>query len=1443
MPAIFLSHSNLDRKISDDIKSSLDRLGFERVFLDFDKGTGIGAGENWEKKLYEELARCHAIILVLTPNWFASKWCFVELCQARALGKIVLPINFEKVGEHFVLPEVQAVDLIDWSVDGLAKLEARLHDISNELARGFRLDRHRPPYPGIHAFEAEDAAIYFGRDDETRAVIERLEARRSQGGARFVILIGASGSGKSSLLKAGVLPQLARRRAHWVLLPHIRPEKTPLASLAKAIAQHVGDPKAWRSWHEKLGCENVKGEVEALLDDLRLGEARAATVLLPIDQFEELFTIATPEERAAFLRLLLTIFDPANDLSVMGIATGRSDVLQGLIEAGDLARVYETMPLAAMPLDRVSRIVEGPAAVAGLNIDHGLSEIIRHDVESSEALPLLAHALYLLHQRGVARHALTIAEYRTLGDADRRLNPIQNSIRLVADQAIGGLRPTDAELAALRDSFVPHLVRVRLYDGKRVRQPATRSKLPKESARLIQALVDARLLSTRVEESSDPNSTERESVVEVSHEALFKAWPILDEWLTGEHEFLSDLERIRNAHEIWDKAPAEQKSHALLHGLLLTRAREWVRRHAQRFVGRDMEDLATFIADSAEAQDAEHKRAEEQRKRAEEQEARARRMERRQARGAAVAAFVFAGIALFALWLYRESVTLRQTAETERQTAETQRQRAETERNQALITQSRFLVDLARQQYELKDYGTAIALSLEALSDARLPNSRPYVPEAESMLYQSVISLRERQNLIGHGESIRAASFSPEGDRAVTASFDNTARIWSVATGKTIATLQHGDHVEVASFSSDGKRVVTGSWDKTARIWDGITGERLKVLENHTEQINAASFSPDGRLVVTASNDYTARIWDAASGKELFTLKHDGWVNSAAFSADSKKVVTASHDKTARVWDASNGKELVRKDLEATVFSAAFSPDGNLFVTASWDKTARIWQTSDGTQLQILRHPDDSVLVAAFSPNGTQVVTAAGNKAYVWDAGTGTEIAKLLGHAEDKNIAAASFSHDGKSIVTAAGDMTARVWDAANGTEIAVLRGHEALVSAAAFSPNGRLVLTASDDHTARIWDGTTDGYISVLRGHTELLESAAFSPDGLFVVTASDDKTARIWNAGNGTLITSLEKHEGAVLAASFSPDGRRVVTASSDNKARIWDAAEPAVNPIELPHGDHVVAASFSRGGSRIVTGSLDKTARIWNAASGAEIKVLQEHTEPLMSANFSADGKLVVTASQDTTARIWDAESGKERVPLLGHENWVRTAVFSEDGKHVVTASQDNTARIWDATTGKTIAKLEHKDQDQVYSAAFSLDGQRVVTASWDSKARVWDLKGNILAELLGHTDRLQSAVFSPDGRRVLTASWDKTARLWDSVTGVEVGVLRGHDEKIRGATFSMNGRSVVTASDDRTARVWPIFATTQDLIDHARSIMPRGLSPEQRARFFLAAPKTQ
>ena len=385
-----------------------------------------------------------------------------------------------------------------------------------------------------------------------------LDARRVQGGAKLLLIVGASGAGKSSLLKAGVLPQLSRRRGRWLTLPPIRPERTPLEALAKAIAHHLGKPDGWAVWHRRLVGAQAIDALAGLIRDVRIGDDRAATVLLPIDQFEEIFTVTDGSECTAFVHLLATVLDPARNLPVMVIATGRADVLHGLLEQSALARMTETISLLPMPLDRVPRLIEGPAAVAGLAVEKGLSERIMRDVESPNALPLLAYTLHLLHARSAAEKRLSLDAYLALGDTNTRLNPVQNSVRLAADQAISGLAPTERELAALRDAFVPHLVRLRLDDARCVRQPASLSALPQQAHRLVKALIEARLLTARAENGN--------AVVEVTHEALFEAWPTLAAWLREEQSFLADVALIKAAYDVWKSVPDAEKPMALLRG-------------------------------------------------------------------------------------------------------------------------------------------------------------------------------------------------------------------------------------------------------------------------------------------------------------------------------------------------------------------------------------------------------------------------------------------------------------------------------------------------------------------------------------------------------------------------------------------------------------------------------------------------------------------------------------------------------------------------------------------------------------------------------------------------------------------------------------------------------------------------------------------------------------
>lgn len=1220
---VFLSHNGHDKPIVERIAEKLKRAGLE-PWLD---SWCLTPGGNWQMELAEGLRASAACAIFVGPSDLGD-WENQEIAVAldRAAKDptfrvflVLIPGLPEPFDPTALSPFVSTrtwVDLRKGIDDGRG-----FQSLVNAI-KGVPLGPEVPfepragvsPYRGLQTFDEEDAEFFFGRDADVQRLLEKLKT------TRFLAVLGPSGSGKSSLVRAGLLPTLRRESLpgsdRWKIVV-FTPGSHPLTALAGNLL----------GLHPDRGMSKTVDELSSdsrtlhLATSLALADRHAGErLVLLIDQFEEVFTLCRDEsEREQLFANLLYAASIPGGQSVV-VLTLRADFYHRCATYPELSQHVAAQQFLVSPIDPegLRQVVEEPARRAGLVFEEGLVATILDDVEHQPgALPLLEHALLELWERRRGE-MLTLEGYRESGGVARGIAKRADEIYMsftpeqqtIARRALLRLtQPGEGTEDTRRRATVAELIPV-----------AGEEQAVEE---VLRALVDARMLTT------SGSSQAGERWVDVSHEALIRGWPRLRGWLDEDRAGLLLHRRLTEASLDWERLARDEG--VLYRGARLEEALEW-REHNESALN-DLE--REFLA----AGEALRKR----------EQAASRRRLQLTLGGLAVALVLIGAGALYAL---RQS------------------QIAGKERDVAF---SRELAASANSQLA-NDPELSTLLAIEALDHRR-------TVQAEEALRLAVRELHPYIPLSGHNAPVLGAAFSPDGRLVATASEDGTAHTWSPETGQELsAFLGHTGPVNSVAFSPDGRLILTASEDRTSRVWDAATGEARTVLFGHEGRVNSAAFSPDGRLVATASHDRTARIWNVVTGEEVIAFSgHTREVNSAAFSRNGDLVVTASPDQTARVWDSGTGEQVVVFTRHRDpVLSAAFSPDGKFVVTASADGTARIWNAVTGEEKVVLLGHTAAVERAAFSSDGDLVITASEDRTVrVWEVATGEEVTALRGHTD--LVESAAFGADDRLVVTASRDGTARVWKL-GGQPTVTLRGHADELESAAFSRDGRFVVTASVDGTARIWDAATGKTLIELRGHEGEVKSAAFNNDSRRVVTGGEDTTARIWDATTGKTLLQLKGHEGEVEAVAFSSDGRRVVTASEDETARIWDAAT-GKTMVELKgHSDQVEAAAFSGDGTRVVTASSDDTANIWEASTGKKLTDFDEHEGDVEAADITRDGRFAVSGGDDKTVRVWEAATGEELIVFRGHTDELQSTMFRSDGRFVVSASEDETALIY-------------------------------------------------------------------------------------------------------------------------------------------------------------------
>jgi WD40 repeat protein len=1257
---VFLAHDSADRAA---VARIAERLRQERIEPWFDRWN-LTPGERWQPRIVEGLHASKGCAVLIGPSGLGD-WAREELAVAQdraakdpafRLFMVLLPGAPDPMDPSLAFLTTRTwVDLRDGIVDrdGFQDLIAAVTGVARRPDVVSKAESDVCPYRGLESFDAEHTAFFYGREGDTVRVLEKLRA------SRFVAVIGASGSGKSSLVRAGVVPALAQGALPgsdaW-LRRIFTPGARPLSMLAAQLARVFGE-ESMALTLDRLGDDErtLDLAVSVGMADRPPGER----LVLVVDQFEEVFTLCSDDrERDAFLsNLMHAAAIPGG--RVMVLIAMRADFYHHCATHDQLRGMVAAQQFLVGPLraEDLRRVIEEPARQVGLEPEAGLVETILDDIAGRPGtLPLLSHVLLELWnaRRG---QMLTLEAYVANGGVEGALAARAN----LTYESLGPEGQAIARRVLLRltqPGEGTEDTRRRAAMTELVTAPAERPAV--ES--VVEALARERLVTVGTDEVSGAET------VDVTHEALIRGWPLLQAWINEDRELLRAHRRLSEAAAEWEESGHDD---ALLYrgGRLAI----WQDRGLDALNDLERRFLTTSRERESRERTAAHRRT------------------RLAAAALVLVLFVVSSIAVVALRQRDDAADQRDLAYARQLAASA---------GAVLPSDPQLSLLLALESYDAAPIEEAMAALRQATLDSNVRGWREFgaqVRRAEFSPDGKRVALAVRDGTVqiwdwteptaplvlrGHGGSVDSVAFSPDGNRVASVGEDRTVRIWDLASRADPVVL-HGHEAGALSvaFSPDGRSLATAGTDLTIRVWD-LTGQRPPVvLLGHQAQIPSVAFSPDGTRLVSSSFDATLRIWNATGGELMALRGHIGPVLAASFSPDATLIASGGEDSTIRMWDTSTGAELrILRGHALTVWGSSFSPDGRQLVSSSLDGTVRVWDWSTGADPISLHGHAGLVYSAAFSPDGRMVVSAGADaRAQVWElAGGGRGIA-LRGH-EGRVLDAASSS-DGRRAVTTGDDGTVRVWDLDRPAEPSVLRGHLGRIYDVGFSPDDRRVISAGSDGTVRIWDLSRPQDPMVLQDQAGAVYSAVFSPDGRRVVTSGADFAVRVRDLDRLDDPVVLHGNRFLAFGTAFSPDGRRVASAGGDGFARVWDLARPEEPVVLGGHNGFVFSVAFSADGRRLVTGGGDGTVRVWDVSGRKEPLVMVGHRGIAGRAIFTTDGAKVISAGTDGTVRVWEPYGKAPPIVVQGAQAAVQGAHLTPEGRRLVSCGGDGTALVWD------------------------------------------------------------------------------------------------------------------------------------------------------------------
>ncbi|MDN3557403.1 nSTAND1 domain-containing NTPase [Halomonas maura] len=1411
MSTLFISHSSRDAEVAAELADWLQRHGHHSLFLDFDVEHGIPAGRDWEKELYRRLRACQALIVLCSDTSMASCWCLAEISHARALGKPILPIRIAPCTLRPQLRELQVIDLVK-------EPEAGYERLRRALAGVFDWDPRRPPYPGLMAFEEQDAAIFFGRDADIQRALDRLNRLRRFGGPRLLLFLGASGSGKSSLMRAGILPRLRATSDAWTLIGPMRPGERPREALVAGLlagleAQGVATGElAAMAGREEAPPALLPAALEAL--QACPGRERSALVLV-IDQLEE--ALKDSGQASAFRHLLRPVLQ-ASDGDVLVIATLRSDFL-GALQAQSSWRDVPLAPVTVAPLsvEGFSAVIEGPAQLAGLDLEAGLAQKMVADTATEDALPLLAFTLRELWERGRADGRLTLAEYRELGG-------LHGAVAQAAEAVLAAARPTPAQRHALRRAL---FALVRLDDeGRYTRRVVRWQALPAESQPLLERFVQARLLIA--------GDHEGERTLEVAHESLFRVWRRLNHWLRASREALRVHEGLRRAAADWE---AGGKSDELL-----------VHRGGRLEEAEALAQEATLPLDAQERRYLEACRALRDAER--EERRRRERIKRRWVRATWLTLLGgVIGLSGFAWSLHQQAQATRQGL-------------ADLHWANAVSARDRDDDPLRAGLHFMR----VAALALE--------------PARAASAYWAGERLGGGPTLeavVEAGPALAMASFASSGETLRLWSREGGSLAWSEGGEGATPALPPGPGL-LQTVDPTGRawrqRVAVQLPDGRVRVHDRLDGELLIETPPALERLWIGG--AEEATAVTRHAGGEAWVWDLRQGERRGSLA-GAPPAGVAFAPLGTRLLTWTGEGAAFLHEAGIptpvagtgpgqahrvvGGALGRRAGELALWDAAgtlwlpgqdgheLPPSGQgrcspralgaRFLDAParllvWNHgacgTARLWALETLAPLGPgMRHPEE---IAPPRVRGERLFTwtPGAGPARLWDAATGELLAALPGP-----VSGARFAAPPGPLITWHGRQ-ARLWSRRDGTPLGLPLRHAAPVVGVDSREAGRRLLSWSADGGLRLWRGAAVAGVegAPWRFPAALLDAVPLPGEARVLAVTLE---GRLWSwAPTGE--RPVQWLDRDAVYAAFSPDGGRLLTATADGEVRVWNREDGGFLELAAPGGTTgdtpLAGVAWGVAGDRLLFwGEQGCTAWLWRLGTARVLPVAHAEAAEgdcrLRGARFAEDGGgRALTWGEDRRLRLWDTEAATPALlatPLEG--TLVRDARLAAEGEPLLVASAEGRIRL----LGEASQALAHAD---VRGARWHAGTRRVL--SWSAEGvRLWDADRQALLASLSHHGAVAGAAFMPDGERLISWQTDGGVRLWDALGGQPLTPLLGGGGR-ESPTVDIDASTpavrVLVATGDR-GRLWrlpPFVAPPSRPVRRLETLTGSRLTPQ-------------